>query len=231
MSPAGADPEPGPAEWFRPSVLLLVAANLFTLFGVVFRGWPVFPIMLIFWMENAVIGAINILKILLASPGTPGSGCARAILVPFFWVHYGGFLSAHGFFVFMVFSGFLSDRERYQDVGAIWQSLRGLGIGWAVLALVVSHAYSFVQNYVRGGEFRRADPRALMLQPYGRVLILHAAVLVGGIFTVFLGSPAPAVAVLVVLKTLLDARAHLRERRKFAPAAGPTSAAPRGSSS
>jgi len=57
-----------------------------------------------------------------------------------------------------------------------------------------------------------------MGQPYGRVIVLHLTVLFGGWIVMLLGSPLPALVLLVVIKTAADLRAHKAERRKFGAA-------------
>jgi hypothetical protein len=91
---------------------------------------------------------------------------------------------------------------------------------WAGLGLFVSHGISFVHNYLVGGEFRRAGVQSLMTQPYGRIVVLHVTILLGGFLMMALKSPALGLVLLVVLKILLDLRAHLAERVKFAPGSG-----------
>jgi hypothetical protein len=54
-----------------------------------------------------------------------------------------------------------------------------------------------------------------MMQPYGRVMVLHLTVLFGGWVVMLLGSPVFALVLLVVFKTAADWRAHTAERRKF----------------
>ena len=99
----------------------------------------------------------------------------------------------------------------------IWQLMREQKLEWAILGLLASHAISFGWNYVGQGEYRRASLPTLMTQPYGRVVVLHLTVLLGGFLVVALKSPTAGLALLVLLKTGLDVRAHLRERKKFAP--------------
>jgi len=86
----------------------------------------------------------------------------------------------------------------------------------AVLALFASHGVSFVQNYLLKGEYAAAKPNELMGSPYGRVVVMHIAILTGGFLTMAAGSPAPLLLVLVALKTALDINLHNREHKKAA---------------
>jgi Family of unknown function (DUF6498) len=83
---------------------------------------------------------------------------------------------------------------------------------WLPLAVLVgSHFFSFAWNYLYHGEFRSAQLSSLMLQPYGRVVVLHVAIILGGIAAMALGSPIWALLVLLALKVALDFRAHVKE--------------------
>jgi hypothetical protein len=84
-----------------------------------------------------------------------------------------------------------------------------------VAALVASHGFSFLHNYLAGGEYRRVGLRQLMMQPYTRVLVLHIGIIGGAALVMALGSAVPALALLIVLKTAIDLAAHLAERRKL----------------
>src|SRR4029079_8541114 len=53
---------------FKSSAYVLIAANALPLFGVLFLGWDAFSIVLVYWTENVVIGAINVLKMITCSP-------------------------------------------------------------------------------------------------------------------------------------------------------------------
>jgi hypothetical protein len=195
-----------------PSALVLVAANLVPLVGVVAFQWSVFSILLLYWCENVVVGAFNVLRMLFAAPQNLAANASKAFLVPFFIVHYGMFATVHGIFVLTLFGpgGHVSPSP-----ATFLAAVRGAGIGYAVLAIVLSHGFSFVHNYLAGGEFRRASPPLLMFQPYARVMILHVAILLGGFAAQALGAPAAALVVLIALKTALDLRSHVAERRKL----------------
>jgi hypothetical protein len=53
------------------------------LFGVIFPGRRVFPILLIYSIENVVVGVFNVLHILFADPDQPVLWVAKALMVPF----------------------------------------------------------------------------------------------------------------------------------------------------
>ncbi len=54
-----------------PSLLALVIANALPLVGVLFLGWTVFPLVLLYWLENLVVGGFNVAKLLLAQARQP----------------------------------------------------------------------------------------------------------------------------------------------------------------
>jgi hypothetical protein len=48
------------------SAILLVAANLIPVVGVVFFGWSLWTILVLYWVENGIVGFWNVPKLLLA---------------------------------------------------------------------------------------------------------------------------------------------------------------------
>jgi uncharacterized protein DUF6498 len=80
---------------------------------------------------------------------------------------------------------------------------------------VASHGFSFFHNYLAGGEYRRVSLPRLMAQPYGRVVVLHLAILGGGFLVMALHSAVGALVLLIVVKTAIDLGAHLAERCKL----------------
>ena len=54
------------STWKLPTVIALVLANLVPLYGVLFLGWETFPLVFLFWLENVIVGAFNVLKMLMA---------------------------------------------------------------------------------------------------------------------------------------------------------------------
>lgn len=210
------------------AVVLLIGFNLVPLVGVLWWGWDLWIILVLYWVENGVVGAFNVLKILRAEGaapagmrmtmnGRPISQVARGALASFFVVHYGMFWLGHGVFVpfaLPLMAGGLAG----PDVGmasADW----GLVLV-AAAGLAFSHGASFVLNYLRRGEYRLVSPGQLFLAPYGRLVILHMTIIFGGIVSIWIGSPIGALLVLIALKTVLDLFFHLREHRRATAPSG-----------
>jgi len=198
-----------------PSLLALLLANAVPVIGVLFLGWTVFPLLLLYWLENVIVGGFNVAKMLLARPAEPIYWAGKLFLIPFFIVHFGGFTFVHGVLLVAFFGP--KGLQPFDLLTAVPAAIRTNQLGWGLLSLVASHGFSFFWNYLKNGEYQRASLQTLMGQPYGRIVVLHLTVLFGGWVVMLLGSPVGALVVLVGLKTAADLRAHLAERKKFAP--------------
>lgn len=197
-------------------MVALIAANLVPVIGVIFFGWEVFPLVFLFWSENVIIGVFNAGRMLVAQPSSAAGWAGKLFLVPFFCFHYGMFTFVHGMFVLALFGGGTGRPHGPPGAEMFLRVIRDYHLMWAVLGLFVSHGVSFVTNFIRNGEFRRVNAGQLMGQPYGRIVVLHIAILGGGLLMAKLKSPTAGLVLLIVLKILLDVSAHLAERKKFA---------------
>jgi len=214
---------------YRWSVVALLGANVAPLAGVLLFDWGLFPVMLLYWLENAIVGYFNVFKIALARGqdkkrhGQPVSRHAAVILkifmIPFFVVHYGIFWVVHGVFVIALFGSGFGEADPFAP-GRLLDMLGAArsGVLLAVSLFFISHGVSFLLNYIRAGEVRSARLDKLMFLPYGRVVAMHLVLLGGGFFLQFIGQYRVPLALLVIVKTGLDLWGHLRERGKCAPA-------------
>jgi Family of unknown function (DUF6498) len=216
VNPLNIFSETSGRDWLRPSVIALLLANLVPVFGVLCLHWEVFPLMFLFWSENVIVGVFNVLKMLCAAPENPLTWAGKLFLIPFFCVHYGMFTFVHGIFVVALFGGGLKHGMGFPTPDTFWHIMQENHLGWAVLGLVVSRGVSFATNYLGNGEYRRASLPQLMQQPYGRIMVLHIAILGGGFLMLALHSPTVGLLLLVALKIALDLRGHFAERKKFA---------------
>jgi hypothetical protein len=210
-------------------LISLLAANTIPLWGVLFLGWDAFSIVLLYWAENLIIGFYNILKIaFVKAPRFPGH-IAKLFFIPFFIIHYGGFMGVHGIFILFLFKrgqgpAFLSGSAPWPCFLVFVQLLLGVirqmwlvmpdGMKLPLAIFLASHGVSFVHNFLVKGEYASTKPEKLMGQPYARVVVMHIALLVGCFGVAALNSPVPLLLVLVALKTILDVKLHLREHGK-----------------
>jgi hypothetical protein len=228
-----------------PSAVALVAVNLLPLIGVLFWGWSLLLILVLYWVESGIIGVLNVFKIATARGGMAlpqgifdavgppqtaaarrslvrvanlAAGVTRVALVPFFIFHYGMFWAVHGIFVFLLptFASAAGSAAQRGSFGA-------LDLGTLVAAaagLAASHVISFFTNWIGRREYLGVTPQAQMLSVYGRVVVLHVTILGGAALVGLLGTPVAALLLLVVLKTGLDLFFHVREhaRRQVMPA-------------
>ncbi len=198
--------------WLTFSAMVLVAANLVPLAGTILFQWTVFEVVLLFWAENVIIGVLNVLRMLMASAGDAVSWMMKIVLIPFFVFHYGMFSLVHGVFVFGLFGGDnFGSSGTPDDFGPMFDSMLQLGLAVPLLALFSSHAFSFVWNYLGRGEYKNADLRVLMTRPYGRIVVLHITIIIGGFLVMSLGSPLAGLILLILLKIGFDFRAHSKE--------------------
>lgn len=205
-----------PAE--KPvSAWILLAANLVPVAGVLLWDWNVFALIALFWMENVIVGVFFALRMLCADPRDPAMWAMKLFMVPFFCFHYGMFTAIHGLFVFTLFGGKEYASQGLQVLQPAARAASDYGLWLPVAALLASHGFSFAWNYLYRGEFRRVQLAPLMARPYGRIVVLHLAIILGGIGTMALGSPVWALLVLLALKIGLDLKAHVKEHAAAKP--------------
>src|SRR5947199_7622205 len=65
------------------SALLLVAANAIPLVGVLFFGWSLWTILVLYWAENGIVGLWTVPKILLARGSAADAGGRLAAATAF----------------------------------------------------------------------------------------------------------------------------------------------------
>jgi hypothetical protein len=228
------DPNSTPVKKPIPlSMWFLVAANVVPIFGVILLGWNIQSILLLYWVESAIVGFFNIVKMVTAqgeliprgllanehvqTAGNIISGVVQKLfLIPFFIIHYGGFMLVHGVFLFALFAN-----PATTSIQSVIQIFQGISIG--IVCLFISHGFSFFRNYVMNGEYKTAQPGMLMMQPYARIVVMHITIIIGGIVSMMFGQQVLILVILIVLKTGVDVVSHFAERKKFTIIANPTS--------
>lgn len=219
---------------FDLSIAVLIAANMLPIFGVLFLKWDVFFIVVLYWMENLVIGFYNILMIILAASPKTKNNPVKILDMLIFIIHYGAYTGVQGFFILSVEKG-INGIEAASLMGSAWpaflapiQSIYNVDlylwkiipfqIKLTVLALLISHGASFIQHYLIAREYKKATSLNLMFRPYSMVLMMQMVVLFG--FFLFTASsmasysPAALAIVLVLVKMIIDGLKHARINTK-----------------
>lgn len=189
-------------------LLLLLALNLIPLLGVILWQWDIFTVILLFWLENAVIGVFNWFKIL----GCRGSKnkqpqtikwYANLGLAMFFLVHYGFFTSGHGMVLLDIFNK--------DFAGAPWEVWLWLkqwldtidGTLWlAILAMIAYWLFDFIQFWLHERQTQPANKQ--MMEPYSRIVIAHLVLLFGAFVVMKFGFELAIVILLVLVKTFIN---------------------------
>jgi len=190
----------------KPSVVTLILANLFPLFGVLVLGWKLFPIIFLYWLESAIVGFFNVKKMKIAQGQTKVNilsvsdetmaALNRHAMSAFFILHYGLFMFVHGVFVFAFFG---------PPNMAFWEIIG------AFIFLFISHYVSYIYNFIKECEYKQLSSSQLFMQPYSRIIIMHITILAGGFILQRFGSPPGALVIMVVLKTAIDLAAHIKQ--------------------
>jgi len=157
--------------------IILVMANLFPLFAVLFLGWDVLMLLLLYLAETAVIGVYGVLKL---------------IIVAKFWSIFiiPAFVFAYGMIMLVPFAiiGGLYDEQykfagHHDKVAMLHELLKG------VIAYVISHGISFIWNYLGKKEYRGMTIENQMLDSYQRIGMLFIATFAGAFLYIIKETP------------------------------------------
>jgi hypothetical protein len=216
----------------HPSTLLLLAANSLPIFGVLYWGWDVFVLLMLYWMETAIIGFWMIARIALLPPSALGTmevnGRQRvtsALFIScFFIIHAGMFMGIHMVFLWNLFSGVwskdihgLGDFFRKLVVGTdMWIPLlvlfvvRGLGFLFHVLKQdVIAKLESSLGLRATSTPATPDDMGSIVGAFYSRVVVMHLTIIFSAFIAVLFGSIAPLI-IMVGVKTVADVMLHLK---------------------
>lgn len=188
------------------SAVFLILANAIPIFGIVFFGWDAVTILVLYWLESVIIGMLNVVKILSVRTSEDAPELfffGNLFTAVFFTVHYGMFTMGHGVFLKEMFGA-----------GSLFSGIKEGGpIMWTALSFLVSHIFSMLINFYGKKEYLGRLATEQMFTPYGRVIVMHLVVLVGGLLVQSFGAPILAVILLIVLKTGIDLIAHNKEHK------------------
>ena len=204
-SAVSTEPREVSVPFSSESAIALVVANAVPLLGVMFFGWDLGDIMVLYWVESGVIAFYTVLKIAIV--GKLGA----LVAAPFFVGHFGGFMTGH---FLLIYALFLRGHNTGWTPGAAAELQSIFTPIWtSIAALFISHGVSFYSNFIGEREYEGATVSGLMTAPYNRVILMHLTLIAGGWIILLTGLPVGALVVLVLLKTAVDLHAHRREHK------------------
>lgn len=207
-----------------PSGVLLILVNLIPIFGVLFFGWNAFDIVILYWVENIVIGICTLPRILFAQNRDSQSKIldthtafnskpviskifnylSNVFFGFFFLLHFGTFTLVHGLFIRKAMLGrssFLIN-QNYSAIGVFF------------LALIISHGFSLIYNYILKGEYKRYSAPQGMLKPYPRIFVIQMTIIIGASFVTSVSNTALVsnllILLFVVVKIIFDLGMHIK---------------------
>lgn len=211
------------------SSYVLIAANFIPLIGVLFYDWDAILVLALFWIENLIIGAFNLIRIILA--GIVQKDSSAVFTSVFFAIHYGVFCAIHGQILTVLINypeikytdyfpeisqGFF---EIFLDGAAVLLSFidnLAPAIWLGITALILSRLVSFIENFILDGQVFTTKVSKLMAQPYGQIVVMHIGIIVGAILLEKFNSPIWLLVVIVIFKIIIDFQQHRRRHRNDA---------------
>jgi hypothetical protein len=210
----------------RPGAWLLIAANAVPVLGAIWLGWDASTLVVLYWMETAIVGFWLLVRLSYASPrqlgaatrfaAGPGITVNGPALAVFVLAHASIFMLVHFFFLTFMLPG-----EWNQHLGSVQEFVSGFVIPsgiWLPLA-----GLFLVRGVIAISEIRSEAPATnVVFGFYLRIVIMQLTILFSGFLALAIGGTAMLV-LLVVLKTLadlvLDALAGMAIRTLDKPAA------------
>ncbi len=179
----------------RPvAVIAAVLGNLIPVYGVIALGWNASQILILYWIENVVLGVLTLARLRKVAQSKPG-GC---FLTGFFVIHYGAFCAGH-----LVFALFLIEQfdPAFPGLGV---TLQQPSVFWACAAIFGLNLFTQLREWWGPGLWRDGDFGQEMVKPYGRIVVMHLTVLIGAWLMLLTRAPVGAILLLCLLKAALD---------------------------
>jgi hypothetical protein len=195
-----------------PPHLGLLLFHLMPVAGVLLFGWNATALLLLYWGENVILGLVTLAKVALSwlAKG-PWYLLPAAFYCGFFVVHYGIFCAVHGVMIFVVTDPAGEPRLEHL-LGVVLDRMNGqTWLLWNMILIGAFHGFQFYAHWMFPRAWRHADPQVEMFQPYGRIVVIHVALLGGGFAAQALGQPVVVVAALALLKALFELGSHLAD--------------------
>jgi hypothetical protein len=204
-----------------PAAVAGLVVDLAPLIGVLLWGWGAATLVLLYWLENIVLGVAAATRMTIGyvgQRGVPGV-LITGFMLAFFTVHYGMFCFGHGSFL-LVYLGrdVLTGPDTIPElITAIVGEALSFGdhMDWILALMIVWHALA-VYEFIRMGDWKTCVPQGEMFAPYPRIIGLHLGIFVIGGAMAALGSPTVGLFALIFARALWGVHVNIRRDKPAA---------------
>jgi uncharacterized protein DUF6498 len=233
MTDAVSAQRPAAGVMHTLSLGVTLIGNLIPLAGVLFWDWDTFQLLMLYWMETAILAFWTLQRLARLPPDQCGNitvngetrAATNASLVGFFALHAGVFIVVHLIFLWALFSG--PWLKKVHGVSSFFSELvltNGIWVGLLVffIAAWISFAIDTKPAFQRRAEQKLNSTRvvaqvqekvqektggdavgAAVAPLYIRIFIMQVAIIFGAWFAQAIGSIGPLI-IVIVLKTSVD---------------------------
>ncbi len=198
------------------SIAFIIVFNSVPIFGVAFYNWQPFEAFWFFWVETLVIAVFNTIRIVF-SQGQPVTVNKAVPLVyhidkgiKYLLIRIGIFLFYAVFII--VFIGFVANASKDKSIVLTTILFQNTFFNLGLLISISSQGYYLINNFFRNKDFVTAKPDNYTAIFDGRQIVMHVAVVLGGLVSIFLMkntsfgnySAIPIISLLCIFKCIFD---------------------------
>jgi Family of unknown function (DUF6498) len=173
------------------SILFIIAFNLVPIFGVASFNWQPFEAFWFFWVETLIMALFNTIRIIF-SQGQPteninikkplayhlSKGIKYLIIRVAIFLFYAIFI--------ITFIGFVANVSKDKSAVLTTILLQNKLFNMGLLISIFSQSYYLITGFFRNGAFYTATPDNFSALFDGRQLVIHIAIVLGAIGSIFL---------------------------------------------
>ncbi|MCC5887972.1 MAG: hypothetical protein JJT88_16175 [Gammaproteobacteria bacterium] len=188
------------------------------LLGVMFLGWSLFSVMLIYWMEMGLMVVAATARVCWSGTTPIRNSVMMLLFSPMYFGPALGFVLAFFMAVVTFFHGpeVIVHSEDMPSMGEVGQRIIDEWLWVPVLLLIANHVWDFVEDWVRSGVYRNASMIVEMFKLYGTVLLMKLVLILAAVLLMKTGMGSLAVAFVVLVRIGLDVALYHINRR-FGP--------------
>lgn len=191
--------------------ILLIAANLFPVFGVWFLGWNATEAFIVYAMETMIVGILTILKMLVVTfikgkdewyANGRTSRQSGFFFIFFFILHFGLFAAVQTT-IFSQTAGITPPNSSAMHFFFKWYTYINEDIAYMLSGFIISYLAKNFIPFILKQEYKTTPLMIIMFQPYGRIFVQQFTVILGSMF-LSLGIDKAFILVFALAKTAFE---------------------------